>query len=91
MTSTQQKAKAETQWLQCQIPPDEWNKINERRLKFKLRWVDVLLPATSAYLDKLEAEQPSAEEEVKAEAPTAKNKGKKAPAKKSQQGVKNEA
>jgi len=45
---------AETTWLQAQIPRNEWNKLNERRLKLKFKWADILLPATLEYLDKLE-------------------------------------
>ena len=78
----------ETTWLQAQLPKVEWDNINERRLKLKLKWYDVIVPGTLAYLDKLEAEQSSAEEEVKAEAPAAKNKVKKARARKSQQEAK---
>ena len=48
---------AEQTWLQCQIPRDEWNNLNERRLKLNLKRANALFPATKEYLDKLEAKQ----------------------------------
>ena len=57
--------KIEMTWLQAQLPKSDWEAINERRLKLKLTWLEVLRPATLAYLDKLEAEQPKAEAPVK--------------------------
>jgi hypothetical protein len=53
---------AELSWLQCQIPKDEWQKLNERRLKLSLRWADILLPATLEQLEKLEANLPAPEQ-----------------------------
>jgi hypothetical protein len=50
---------AEMTWLQCQITKDDWNKLNERRLRLGLKWADILLPATLEYLDKLEANPPT--------------------------------
>ena len=53
---------ADQTWLQCQIPREEWNKLNERRLALKLKWVDVLIPATEQYLKKLENKKVKREE-----------------------------
>jgi hypothetical protein len=44
-------------WLQAQVTKADWEGINQRRLKLNLKWSDLLLPATKAYLDQLEAKQ----------------------------------
>ena len=45
-------------WLQAQVTKADWDKINQRRQKLNLKWSSLLLPATVAYLDQLEAGQP---------------------------------
>jgi hypothetical protein len=45
-------------WLQAQVTKADWEGINQRRLKLNLKWSNLLLPATLAYLDQLEAGQP---------------------------------
>ncbi|MGD1118058.1 MAG: hypothetical protein ABR886_01050 [Dehalococcoidales bacterium] len=44
-------------WLQAQVTKADWDKINERRLKLNLKWSDLLLPATNAYLAQLETDR----------------------------------
>jgi hypothetical protein len=46
-------------WLQAQVTKAEWEGINQRRLKLNLKWSDLLLPATKAYLAQLEADRPT--------------------------------
>jgi hypothetical protein len=46
-------------WLQTQVTKVDWDRINQRRLKLNLKWSSLLLPATVAYLDQLEAGQPA--------------------------------
>ncbi len=41
-------------WLQAQVTKADWDKINQRRLKLNVKWADLLLPASVAYLDQLE-------------------------------------
>ena len=53
---------ADQTWLQCQIPRDEWNSLNERKLALKLKWADISLPATEQYLKKLETKKVKQEE-----------------------------
>ena len=50
----EQKQKVDITWLQCQLPRDEWNSLNERRAKLNLKWADIIVPATKEYLTKLE-------------------------------------
>lgn len=53
----------EQTWLQCTVSKAEWDKINERRLKLGLKWNELLLPATLAYLTQLEANPPAQQTE----------------------------
>ena len=53
--NTEPKQKVDITWLQCQLPRQEWNTLNERRLKLNLKWTDIVLPGTKQYLDYLEA------------------------------------
>jgi hypothetical protein len=69
---------AKTQWLQCTIPMENWQRLNERRQKLGLTWSAILEPAANEYLTKLEA-APAPVTESKTTA-TAKSKSKKAPA-----------
>ncbi len=76
-------------WLQCQVPTEDWNKLNDRRIALELKWADILLPGVEAYLEKLEAkaakkgadkpQQAKGEEEAKAPAKS-KSRRKAAPA-----------
>jgi hypothetical protein len=60
-------------WLQAQVKKEEWDKINERRLKLNLKWSALILPATEAYLDQLETNQ-TAETSTKPAPKTPKSK-----------------
>ena len=51
-------------WLQCTISRAEWDTINARRLKLGLSWKEIILPATLAHLDRLEANPPAPEQPV---------------------------
>lgn len=70
------KEKVATTWLQCTLPKADWDKINERRVKLNLKWGDIVIPGSLAYLDRLEAGKVA-----RAEATPKKKKGvnKKAP------------
>lgn len=58
------KQKVETTWLQCTVSRAEWDAINTRRLALNLAWKDVIMPATLAYLDQLEASPPAPKQPV---------------------------
>jgi len=78
---------AKTQWLQCTIPMEHWQKLNERRLNLGLTWSALLEPAVNEYLDELEAAKSQDPTPVTEATPTAtkapkgkgKSKGKKQP------------
>jgi len=67
---------ADLTWLQAQVPRDEWDNLNKRRLKLKLKWADILLPAVQQYLEALETAQPAATPDVPVETKS-KTEGKK--------------
>jgi hypothetical protein len=50
------ETKVQTTWLQCTLPKADWDKLNERRLKLGLKWADIVIPGTEAYLAKLETD-----------------------------------
>ena len=49
------KPKVELQWLQATMPKEDWEKLNDRRLKLELKWTELLPIAVERMLDQLEA------------------------------------
>lgn len=41
---------SELTWLQAQVPRDEWDKLNARRIELGLKWSQILLPAVKAFM-----------------------------------------
>jgi hypothetical protein len=66
VTNTENKTKVEITWLQCQLPRNEWDALNERRQKLNLKWADIIVPATKEYISKLEAQATDASAEAPA-------------------------
>lgn len=44
---------SELTWLQAQVPRDEWEKLNKRRIELGYKWSDIILPAVKAYMPTL--------------------------------------
>lgn len=77
---------AKTQWLQCTIPMENWQKLNERRLNLGLTWSALLEPAANGYLTKLEADKAQVKQQTEASPKAIKGANKKATTGKKKQG-----